>query len=202
MLGCVEIVAEVCARAIIQDKPAEPHVFFCCSKALAWGALNMPAVYSTLEKALALVIENPSMLIDYDLDVFAAFVDQPAYAEWKTAKENETARLVRPLTSGAAPADSDDGPTLELADDSDGEESDDESDEPVGAGGASATGGELAGADGAGDESDEPAGADAAGAASAPAGTAAHATRKGNHRIAPSLAGRACRARVWGGGWW
>ena len=115
-----------------------------------------------LEKTLALVIENPSMLMDYDLDVFAAFVDQPAYAEWKTAKENETARLVRPLTSGAAPADGDDGPTLEPADDSDGEESDDESDEPVGAGGASATGGEPAGADGAGDESDEPAGADGA----------------------------------------
>ena len=202
MLGCVEIVAEVRARAIIQDKLVEPLVFFCCSKALAWGPLNMSAVYNTLEKTLALVTENPPMLIDYDLDIFAAFVDQPAYAEWKTAKENETARLVRPLTSGAAPADGDDGPTLEPADDSDGEESDDESDEPMGAGGASATGGDLAGADGAGDESDEPAGADAAGAAGAPAGTAAHATRKGNHRIAPSLAGRARTARVRGGGWW
>ena len=128
MLNCVEIVAEIRARAIIHDKLVEPLVFFCCSKALAWGPLNMSAVYNTLEKTLELVIENPSMLIDYELDVFAAFIDQPAYVEWKKAKENETARLVRPLeTAGETPADT---PALEpIGDEDDEEEDDDEEDD-------------------------------------------------------------------------
>ena len=88
----------------------------------------MSAVYNTLEKTLELVIENPSMLIDYELEVFAAFIDQPAYAEWKKAKENETARLVRPLeTAGETPADT---PALEpIGDEDDEEEDDDDEDE-------------------------------------------------------------------------
>ena len=132
MLGCVEIVAEIRARAIIHDKLVEPLVFFCCSKALAWGPLNMSAVYNTLEKTLMLVVENPSMLIDSELDVFAAFDDQPAYAEWKKAKENETARLVRPLeTAGETPADT---PALEPIGNEDDENHDDEDDDDDGDG--------------------------------------------------------------------
>ena len=127
MLNCAEIVAEICARAIIHDKLVEPLVFFCCSKALAWGALNMSAVYSTLEKTLEVVIKNPSVLIDYELGVFAVFIDQPAYAEWKKAKDKETARLVRPLKSaGETPADE---PALEPIGDEDEEEDDGEDEE-------------------------------------------------------------------------
>ena len=41
MLGCVEIVAEVRARAMFQGKLAEPLVFFCCGGVAvgAWSRL-------------------------------------------------------------------------------------------------------------------------------------------------------------------
>ena len=72
------------------------------------------------------------MLIDSELDVFAAFDDQPAYVEWKKAKENETARLVRPLeTAGETPADT---PALEPIGNEDDENHDDEDDDDDGDG--------------------------------------------------------------------
>ena len=116
MLSCVEVVGEIRARAIVHDKIVAPLRFFAGCKGLAWGPLDMSAVYNVLEKFLTLLAEDGSMLIDADLDVFEAFDDQPAYTEWKAAIDKETVALVRRAAADGAAADSDD----DASDDADG----------------------------------------------------------------------------------
>ena len=94
MLSCVEMVGEIRARAIIQDKIVDALRFFSGSKKLAWGPLDMSHVYNVLEKVLTLVKENGAMLIDANLDVWADFSDCDAYVDWNKHRSEETTMLV------------------------------------------------------------------------------------------------------------
>ena len=97
MLSCVEMVGEIRARAIIQDKIVDALRFFSGSKKLAWGPLDMSHVYNVLEKFLSLVKENGAMLIDANLDVWADFSDCDAYVDWEKHRSEETTMLVKPF---------------------------------------------------------------------------------------------------------
>ena len=110
MLSCVEMIGEIRARAIIQDKIVDALRFFSGSKTLAWGPLDMSHVYNVLENFLQRAQHDGNLLLDANLNVWGDFSDVGAYVAWEQHRSEETAKLIPPAaTPPSAKTDNDAG---------------------------------------------------------------------------------------------